>query len=220
MCNPNLKAKIPRDPLGLIQGDSNYPLAEKHRVMSLNLYDALFRDENVTHAVGVMGSYHTVSILTTFVEICDMIARKKLDGIGREDIFSFAIYNPETAPSVEVLEKLAITEVVHKTIQSSAFKRTDMDEDVNFEKYAEFIQKYEYDISYEKLAERNADVIISPDDCGADRLIFGQPSEEVSEEEKNFDLAETIKFIQEQKKTILKDQTFEEKRFKLKKTEK
>lgn len=217
ICNKEVHLTIPRDFISIIGGDPEYPLDERSAFYGLHLFDNLINDDDFIHGVAMLGSYHLRDSLKNLLELINRHSVKRIPRLDRNSLIKLQMLQREFANSdKDLMEKLAILESIHHTIESSYFRKEELEDDTDLTKYAEFLEKYGKEISYEKLSENNKEIIISPGDCGADRLIFGDTEGIEDTENDEAELSQTIKFIKEKREEEDKD-SFEKKRFKLKK---
>jgi hypothetical protein len=220
ICNKSISITTPKDFISIIAGDPEYPIEERSNFYALNMFEALINDDDFSHGLAMIGSYHIRDTLRGILELVHRNSVKRLPILDRNSLIKLQmIQNQFAKADKDLMEKLAILETIHHTIESSYFQRNDLEEDTDLTKYAEFIEHYGNEITYEKLSENNKEIVISPGVCGADRLIFGDTDNIDPEIAGRDDLSQTIKFIKEKQMEEEAEESFENKKFKLKKND-
>jgi len=197
-CNKSMPLYLPKDMISIVSGDPEYPLEDRTFLLARTIFDSLCSTNSQKKGVAVIGSYHSLEVLKAIIELFYNYKDTKIEEFIRQDLLKNNIFHfQSTGSKLEQIEKLAILETIHQSIDPSLVEKNELEEDEDYIKYVEYLDHYGHEISYEKLAENNEEIKITPGDCLADILVFGDSNQEdmslggVSEKS----LSETIQSI-------------------------
>ena len=180
-CNKNMTQTIPKDLISCVSGDKEYPLEHKTTFFASQVFETLRENNDYQQIVGVFGIYHLFGILTHIVKLTYEDKKNPIPQLDRNDfskkMISY-ISEQNEEDKYDMYEKVAIIETIHQSIEATAFDGLDLhNETIDFQKYIEYVEKYGYFLSYERLAEKNPNIDSfrnTPGDCIAESLVFGE----------------------------------------------
>ena len=188
-CKEREDQPLPKDNQVLLGGGRELPFTKRVDILALSLLRAATEtpENNKDEILAVYGGFNIVPILRRLIDIVENVPDLRAWKFDRKgylsDLFETGDWNESKERNNELIEKMAILDVIKEDISNDIFQNADisnMTEDI--ENYVKFLEKYNELISYEHLAAQNQNSITySSQFCAVENMIFGDPANQLQD---------------------------------------